>query len=316
MPTHRPTEEQFLGALLGLAIGDALGMPVAGMSAAEIESRHGRIEEYLPLHLEDGSEVAAGEITDETETALCIVESLTTNDGLIDPANIGARLGFLASTDSRRWLSPDTLRGIELAAEHDGLVPPTASDAVDVTVLPRGVPTGLMHTIGVLDAETIRQDAALLARLSHGGHRQTELAAAVALATRLALLERDAPGGWTARIITFTRDSALKTAFAATTSPVPPTSDHAADLIAAAVAAAASAVHFEDAVFSMVARGGATDTSAALAGALAGGRFGASGIPQTLIDGLGARIYISLAAPWLYRTLRRRAGTVIDLRPL
>ena len=33
------TENQFLGALLGMAIGDALGAPVSGMDRAEIAAR-------------------------------------------------------------------------------------------------------------------------------------------------------------------------------------------------------------------------------------------------------------------------------------
>lgn len=97
MPPARPTENQFLGVLLGLAVGDALGMPVAGLTAGEIAARHGSVEGYLPRRLADETEIAAGEITDETETTLCIVESLTTNDGLIDPSNISARLSFLAA---------------------------------------------------------------------------------------------------------------------------------------------------------------------------------------------------------------------------
>ena len=38
------TENQFLGALLGMAIGDALGAPVSGMDRAEIAARFGAID--------------------------------------------------------------------------------------------------------------------------------------------------------------------------------------------------------------------------------------------------------------------------------
>ena len=116
MPAARPTENQFLGVLLGLAIGDALGMPVAGFSAAEIAARHGAIEGYLSRRIDD-VEIAAGEITDETETALCIVESLTTNDGLIDPANIGARLGFLARARQFRAIQLEARSLIRIVAD-------------------------------------------------------------------------------------------------------------------------------------------------------------------------------------------------------
>jgi hypothetical protein len=57
-------------------------------------------------------------------------------------------------------------------------------------------------------------------------------------------------------------------------------------------------------------------SAGAIGGGLLGIRFGASGIPQPLIDDLDARIYLSLAAPWFFRTAVMRAGTVIDLRQI
>jgi ADP-ribosyl-[dinitrogen reductase] hydrolase len=316
MASRRPTENQFLGVLLGLAIGDALGMPVSGLSRAQIAEQYGSISTYQPRRLDDGTEIAAGEITDETETTLCIVESLTTNDGLIDPPNIGARLSFLAATESRRWLSPATLAGITTASEGDGLVP-ASDDELDATVLVRGVPAGLLHVFGVFDAATLRHDAALLTRLTHGSRRQAELTAAVATATRVAVLEVANPAGWAEQVAAFTDDDMLRRLLVLENADTHPAGEVEVEgIIARAVSAAAMAERFEDAVVPMVSQGGAADTAGALAGALAGGRFGASGIPQGLIDGLGARIYLSLAAPWLYRTMLRRAGTVIDLRPL
>lgn len=315
MPAARPTENQFLGVLLGLAIGDALGMPVAGSSAAEIAAHQGFVDRYLPRRIDD-EEVAAGEITDETETTLCIVESLTTNDGLIDPANIGARLGFLAATESRRWMSQATLDGIAAAADHGDLVPATDEPEVDVTALVRGVPTGLLHVFGAYDPATLRQDATSLTRLTHGARRQAELTAAVAMATRLAVLDSATPETWGPGVRNFTDDANLARLLADDRQSGTGQATESDGMIVGCIDAAASAARFEDAVFAMVSQGGSADSAGALTGALAGGRFGASGIPQGLIDGLGARIYLSLAAPWLYRTMLRRAGTVIDLRPV
>ena len=73
---------------------------------------------------------------------------------------------------------------------------------------------------------------------------------------------------------------------------------------------------FERAVFAAVNAGGAADTVGALTGALAGAAGGASDIPQELIDGLEGRIYVSLAAPWFFKTAKQRAGLLIDLRPI
>ena len=78
------TENQFLGALLGMAIGDALGAPLSGMDRAEIAARFGTIDRFHG-HARPGSEeIHPGEFTDETELALCIVESMTANRGHLD----------------------------------------------------------------------------------------------------------------------------------------------------------------------------------------------------------------------------------------
>ncbi|MFN2638492.1 MAG: ADP-ribosylglycohydrolase family protein, partial [Gemmatimonadaceae bacterium] len=60
----------------------------------------------------------------------------------------------------------------------------------------------------------------------------------------------------------------------------------------AALAAAIVAEQFKDAVFAAVNPGGASDAIGAIAGAVAGARFGSAGIPQRLIDGLQGRIYV------------------------
>ena len=73
------TENQFLGALLGMAIGDALGAPVSGMDRAEIAARFGAIDRFHGLAQPGAEAIHPGEFTDETELALCIVESMTAN---------------------------------------------------------------------------------------------------------------------------------------------------------------------------------------------------------------------------------------------
>lgn len=291
------TEDRFLGAILGAAIGDALGAPLAGKSPTDIEREYGDIDGYLPMTLPDGSQIDPGEITEETEINLCILESLTTNDGFVDPANINARLVHLVRGPSRHWMTPETAAGVEEAMEHDGLVPETDEGEVDPTVMLRGVPAGLLHALGAYDPESLDADARLLARLSHDEQATANLTAAVARAVRAIVIAPDDPATWRAAVLAGV------------------SADDAAQVIAALDMVAAATV-FEDPVFAAIAKGGRADTNGALVGAFAGARFGASGIPQRLIDDLGARIYISLAVTWFYRTALRRAGTVIDLREI
>ena len=57
------TRDRFRGALLGLAVGEALGAPADFITAAQIEERHGVITEMLGGGCHD---VAPGETTDAT----------------------------------------------------------------------------------------------------------------------------------------------------------------------------------------------------------------------------------------------------------
>lgn len=286
----RATEDQFIGALLGLAIGDALGRPVIGLTPEDVAARYGAIDGFV-VDDADKDGAPTGVITDETEVTLCIVESLTTNDGLIDPENINTRLGFLLRGDSRRWLPDSVISGIQRAEATDGLVPAGSDDGVDLSVAVRGVPVGLLHAVDIDDDVSLERDAGLVTRLSHGGARQAALTTLVARAVRAAAREEGLPAGSSA-----------------------PEEASVERQLSAILADAFASPRFEDALFARVAEGGNADTVGAIVGAIAGARFGASGIPQHLIDDLDARMYLSLAAPLFYRTARRRMGTVIDLR--
>jgi len=284
-------EEQFLGALLGLAIGDALGRPLRGITAGEIGSRYGVVDAYLPVADAEEGQPLQGEISDKTEIVLCMVESLTTNDGLLEPVNINARLGFLVAGASRQWMSDATVSGIQLAADHDGLVPETYQPEPELAVALRGVPVGLMHAVGGFDERALELEAATASRLSHSGAAQGSLTAEVAKAINRAARSRTV----TAINVSSGDSNEYRN-------------------LANIVDIVGTAETFDAAVSGAVAMGGLADSNGAVAGAIAGARFGASGIPQQLIDGLDARIYLTLAAPWFYRTAVRRAGTVIDLR--
>ncbi len=324
----RANEDKFLGCLLGLAIGDALGMPVEGWSRERIEERFGRLDGYHPRVFPDGTEVKAGEFTDETEFALSIVESVTTNRGALDPDNIGARLLYLVRGESRRWMSPETLVALDAAEESLNFAVALDEDApASGDVATRGVPVGLLYAVGRFDEAGLRRDAERVTRLTHGSPAAIAGATAVAYGINLAVrgdLPPDRWAGETARFLgggeladALTRSSELRgdatpvdEAIAALGSGSP-----ARESVAAGFYAAMAAEVFEDAVLTAVNAGGDADTIGAIAGALAGAAGGASGIPQPLIDDLEGRIYVSLAAPWYYRTALQKAGLIIDLRP-
>src|SRR4051794_30764364 len=180
------SENAFLGALIGMAIGDALGAPLAGMRRAEIADRFGYVNNYEPVpDPEQGDR--SGEFTDETEIVLCVVESMTANQGRLDPETAGVRMLYLAAGPSRRWMHADTVAALDAAAGSLEFVVPIDEDGPATgDVAARGVPAGLMHAIGALHSESLKADAEAAVRLTHGGPAAFNAATAVAFAVRLA----------------------------------------------------------------------------------------------------------------------------------
>jgi len=316
-------QNRFLGTLLGMAIGDALGMPVTGWPAERIRERIGSVDDYHRRVFDDGAEIKAGEFTDESEIALCIVEAVTANGGVLDPDLIGPRMLYLARGESKRWMHADTLTALAIAEDSLDFTVPLNEDGPSTgDVALRGVPVGLLHSVGTVSEKRLMQDAEIATRLTHGSPRA--IASVAAVAHGIVLAARDAADGTelAAQTARFLGGGSIADALEASGTPslesavdVLGNGNDAAAVIGTGFAAAIEARSFEEAVFRAVNAGGAADSRGAIAGALAGARFGASGIPQELIDHLEGRIYISLAAPWFYKTAMRRAGLLIDLRP-
>jgi ADP-ribosylglycohydrolase len=320
------TENQFLGALLGMAIGDALGAPVSGMSRDAIAARFGAIDRYHESAAPDTNEAHQGEFTDESEFALCIVESMTAGRGRFDPETAGVRLVHLAAGPSRHWMQPATAAALDEAAESLEFEVPLHEDGEATgDVAARGVPVGLLHAVGRFDPDRLRADAEAVVRLTHGGPAAINAATAVAFAVRLAATGQPRES-WVSETANFLGGGELAERLGDLAGWLAEgslgeivtrtgTGLAAAESVPAAFAAAVLEPIFERAVFAAVNAGGATDTTGAMTGALAGAANGASGIPQDLIDGLEGRIYVSLAAPWFHKAARQHAGQLIDLRP-
>ncbi len=322
------TENTFLGALLGMAIGDALGAPLIGMTSEEIAARFGRVTSFLPITDPESGETHRGEFTDESEIALCLVESMTANGGRIDPETAGMRMVHLAAGASRHWLQPATAAALDRAGETLEFTLPLSDEGhlAGGDVATRGVPIGLMHAVGRFDPARLQADALTAAQLTDGSPAAADAVTGVAYLTRLAatgvparelarqtaeFLGTGAIAASLARLDTMLDESSMPEIVAAFGSDIV-----AEAAVPTAVAATVLGNRFEDAIAMSVQVGGAADTRGALAGALAGASGGAAGIPQGLIDGLEGRIYVSLAAPWFHKAARQRAGQLLDLRPV
>jgi ADP-ribosylglycohydrolase len=146
------------GALYGLAIGDALGMPTQMLSRAEIVRRWGPLlpgfEPSPPGHPIAAGR-PAGTVTDDTEQAVLLGRLLVNGHGTIDPHELAAALTEwerdMAERGSLDLLGPSTKRAV--AAVLAG-VPPEEAGATGATngAAMRIAPVGI--AVRVIDAGT------------------------------------------------------------------------------------------------------------------------------------------------------------------
>lgn len=107
------------GALAGLAVGDALGMPTQSYTRGQVRDRFGRLTGLLdaPDDQPVAPGMAAGRVTDDTEQALLLAGELLATGGRLDARRWADALAHwqrgLQARGSRDLLGPSTSRAIE-----------------------------------------------------------------------------------------------------------------------------------------------------------------------------------------------------------
>lgn len=118
--TPRPSRaaDRAYGALLGLALGDALGMPTQGLSRDVIAARWGVLDGFEPAPEDNpvSRGLPAGRVTDDTEQAVILGRLLVTGKGRLDPYALAAALlawqEEMTDRGSLDLLGPSTLRAL------------------------------------------------------------------------------------------------------------------------------------------------------------------------------------------------------------
>jgi ADP-ribosylglycohydrolase len=155
------TDSRAAGALYGLAIGDALGMPTQSLPREQIEASYGPLLtgfEPAPAGHPIAAGRPAGAVTDDTEQAVLLAGLIIDSGGRIDAAELARRL--LAWEESMRargsldLLGPSTKRAISaLAAGADigqaGSTGGTNGAAMRIT--PVGIATPSADLDGLVD---------------------------------------------------------------------------------------------------------------------------------------------------------------------
>ena len=160
------------GALYGLAIGDALGMPTQLLSRAQIRDRWGgQLTGFEPASPDHpiAAGMPAGSVTDDTEQAILLGRLLVSGHGTIEPNEFASALVHwehdMAERGSLDLLGPSTKRAVDAVLKG---TPPAESGSAGTTngaamrIAPVGIAFPLRHTSATAVAFTRNELSALV----------------------------------------------------------------------------------------------------------------------------------------------------------
>lgn len=296
-------ESRFVGCMLGVAVGDALGMVVEGMRPRQIRQLYGTLRDFQPERF------GAGRYTDDTQLTLVVAESLLACRGL-DPEDLGRRIA--------EWL-PEA-RGAGAACTQAALRLRSGSSWYESGVHSAGCGSAMrVAPIGLYrhgNLEVLKAEAITSSLITHTDPRA--LAGAVAAACGVALLVSRSgpldPRAWLAEIEEHVSevDGEFAAAVGRARECLSLTLADALGQIgtggfvletvpAALLLFARFPDDLEGAVVAAVNAGGDTDSVAAIVGSFSGAYNGANAIPHRWLAGLENASLIADQAKALYR---------------
>jgi len=288
---------KFEGCLLGLAIGDALGMPFEGWRPPWILSKLGRkVDDFHPC-VDRG--LRAGQWTDDTKMALALARSIIRSGGRFDPAD--AARAYL------EWFESGDLRGIGRSTADSVLrlkggfswdrSGSTGEMAAGNGTAMRAAPIGLLNCNNM---EKLLEDSAADASITHNNPEAVAGSRAVNFFVARGVCHadtREAKPSLIAECVKFigpckvaerlNRAAELLKENMATSTAVQTlgTGGYVVETVASAVFCFLKTPgDFETTVISAVMGGGDTDTTGAVAGAISGAWNGTWGIPRKWIE--------------------------------
>ncbi|MDL0134060.1 ADP-ribosylglycohydrolase family protein [Halobacterium salinarum] len=278
------------GVLLGLACGDALGRPVEFSSATQIEAKHGQLTEMVGY---GAWNQPAGTITDDTEQALCIVRSIAEQQGF-DPADIAER--FVAWYDSGPFdIGRMTMRSLsrlkhgdewDEAGQHVWEQSREGQNAGNGSVM-RCPPLTIPYAN---DWEQLVEVSRQSSRITHADPRCTYGCAILNLTVAGLLDDADTPLQDALDYVGTDAPDELLTALRPLARHESPdtleTSGYVVHSLQTALHDGLFAESADEAIVTAVNRGGDTDTIGAIAGAVAGARFGATQLPDRWLSAI------------------------------
>lgn len=306
--TQSPSEsfaDRARGALIGLAVGDALGTTLE-FTRRDSSPRHTEMVGGGPFRL------PRGVWTDDTSMALCLADTLLAA-GEVDPRDLMGRFvrwwreGENSATGSCFDIGNTTRAALQrFERTDDPLAGDTAASAAGNGSLMRLAPVALFYCDDRLAAG---EAARLQSQTTHAAPECLEacdafarlLVDAFAGASKEDLL-RGAPDGFTGQVADIVAGGWRRKARAAISS-----SGYVIHTLEAALWCVEQASSFEEALILAVNLGDDADTVGAVTGQLAGAIWGASGIPARWIEPLAWKDrLLEIAQGLLVRSAARR----------
>ena len=302
---------KFIGSLLGLAVGDALGMPVEGLTAEEIRLRFGVVKEMISGRL------PAGCYTDDTEMMIGVAESLIENRGFNGEDMVKR---FIRNFKFWRGYGYGPIKVLEMVKK--GVPWEKAAEKLFGGKGSYGnggamriAPVGLLYYD---NPEILRSVAYKVARITHANKLGMEGAAIQAYAVALAVMEEPHKTleveDFITKVYMFSCDDIFRDKVRLVKQLLEKNSVDKFEVISrlgnsieafnsvptALYSFLANYESFEDAVIYAVNLGGDADTIGAMTGAIAGAYHGVEAIPKRWLDRLEGRPYIESLAERLW----------------
>lgn len=274
------------GCLVGVAVGDALGGPLEGLTSNQINRRYGRLTEMVGG---GGKALTPGDTSDDTAQTLLLAESIVACGGL-DPDDVTGRLvtWFRSSAFGIGRHTKNVLARLaegeawETAAlQVQGANPESAGNGS----LMRCAPIALLRHN---DTEALVDDSRLSSRLTHPHEDCQWSCAFVNLVIAHLLINNDLPVSAVAAALSYCSSredfpaSVLESAGRATSSDkgdqLRP-SGYVLDSLECSLWALVFHQTFEETMVAAVNLGGDSDTIGAITGSMAGAAYGLNSIP-------------------------------------
>lgn len=189
-PKNIELGERIYGCLLGVAIGDAMGMPSSFLPPQEIQRVYGAIRDFkdpLPDHIYHAG-YEAGQVTDDTEQTMLIAETLLASRRA-DPHRIAdALLGWFERVGGSESdaVGPSSMQALRSIASGGDLKEAGKRGDTNGAAM-RISPVGIVHAGNENDMEAIVEDVYQVCLPTHGSNLAVSGASAMACSISSAL---------------------------------------------------------------------------------------------------------------------------------